>query len=754
MGVFGDLDGFHAELLSTYNVTIPDFCPDGKFYRAGERQHAWAIGTILTVQSKSYVTVFYGSWADSSGARRWNSYETSSLSARCAAQIKRDIKEHKEKIENERESEARRTANQFNPIFESATSADLHPYMASKGLDSNYVAKVLGAGELIVPMYLDDKFRSVQIIKKENGEFTKRFPSGTGKKGSYCLVGGGEGNAIFISEGFATACSVYEAMPEYKSYCAFDCGNLLPVAKYLRSRNPDTPIVICADNDASEAGIKAAKLAVNSIDGLSYVKPEAVGTDFNDLYTAKGPNEVTRILTSHLAGDHKWPTRHDGFVTWTLTGKMIKHFDHMYEYYAHKTGLIYARESKSFYAYHGTHYKMLTDDDIRSVCEHLLGIQARSNDREEFLKLCRAKAITGLDDFFDDSSPVRYVNFKNGVIDLSTGKLIPHDKRFRFRHEINCDIDMNMRTPTWDKFMDLITLGRKHLIENIEEFIGFALSGEGYYRFNTALILDGSGSNGKSTLLTAIRNLLGSKNVSAVSLSALGSNRFLSHQMANSQLNISEEEPKTVFSETGAFKKLTGNSVQFAEDKGKSGYSFINKSKVLISYNEVPFLGDESSGMLRRLLIIPCEQNFDANPSLKVENILEKILIESPGIAAKCLHAYTRLSARGKFNVSNETSAKVDSMRRDSNPVRDWALDMVDFSNADSWTQTDDLWREFEDFIGKGTRFTKIGFVKKLIQVCKIIGDEKRQYAVSVQRVAVGGSLKPRRGVSGISIKT
>jgi P4 family phage/plasmid primase-like protien len=758
LGVFGDLDGFHAELLSTYNVTMPDFCPDGKFYRAGERQHAWAIGTVLTVQSKSYVTVFYGSWSDSSGARRWNSYETSSLSARCAAQIKRDIKEHKEKIENERESEARRTANQFNPIFESATSGDLHPYMASKGLDSNYVAKVLGAGELIVPMYLDDKFRSVQVIKKESGEFIKRFPSGTGKKGSYCLVGGGDGNAIFISEGFATACSVFECMPEYRSYCAFDCGNLIHVAAYLREKNPDTPIVICADHDASNAGLKAASACVQKIKNLSFVIPPEEGNDFNDMFTKLGPARVTMILTKHLNGDHKWPTAASGFIRTVISQhgeKKTKMFVEMYEWFAAKSGLVYARDSRTFYAYVKTHYKPISDEEIRSVCEYSLGMPARGHDREEFLKICRTRSIVSVDDFFKEPDRVEFVNFKNGVIDLKSGLLVPHDKRYRFRYEIDNDIDMKMKTPTWNHFLKLITKDRQHLIDNIEEFIGFALSGEGYFRFNVPLILDGAGSNGKSTLIQSIMMLLGQKNTSSVSLSALSTNRFLSHELAQSMINVSEEEPKTVFSESGAFKRLTGNSAQFAEEKGKPGYSFVNKSKIIISYNEVPFLGDESTGMLRRLLIIPCEQNFDAHPELKIENVLEKLKAEAPGILAKCLAAYLRLSKRGHFVFSEETKARIDEMRRESNPVRDWILDMVELKNNDDiFTTTEDLWSSFEEFVGKSTRYSKVGFMKKMLNVCRALDDTGYKYRTEVARIPTHGTAKIKRIVKGVALRS
>lgn len=755
MGVF-DLSGFHSEIASRYGVAMPDFCPDGKFYRAGRDQHAWAIGTILTVQNKIYATVFYGSWSSGDGTQRWNSYTESSLSARSLAQIKRDIKAHQKKIDLERERVAEETANRYEPVFAMASIGDVHPYMVSKGLGSNYVAKVLGAGELAIPMRLNGKFRSVQLITRAGAGFDKKFPFGTGKRGASCLVGDGPGHTIFISEGFATACSVYEAMPDYKSYCAFDCGNLLSVAQVIRKDNPESPIIVCADNDASRAGVKAAQTCVNKVSNLSYVMPKQLGQDFNDVYVSEGAHKLTDILTQHLSGAHKWPSLDDGFITKVIADsgkeKIIKHFDQMYEYFAAQCGLIYARELKAFYAYNQTYYAPLSDDDVRSACERLLGVQARGFDREEFLKLCRARAIRDFDDFFKDSMSINFVNLKNGVIDLKSGRLLPHDKRYKFRYQIDNEIDMNMKCPTWEQFIGVVTKNRQHLADNIEEFIGFILSGESYFRFNSALILDGAGSNGKSTLIEAIMHIVGVRNLSAAPLHQMSGNRFLTHKLATSLVNVSEEEPKTVFSESGIFKKLTGNSTQFAEDKGKTGYSFINKSKILISYNEMPFLGDESTGMLRRLLVIPCEENLDVNPGLKIKNVMAKLRVEIPGIIARCLRAYVRLSDRGYFNISQETKARVDQMRRESNPVRDWALDMIRVKPG-SEVRTEVLWESFEDYVGKNGRLGKIGFMKKLISVCRAINDTGSYVGTEVRRVNLNGVSKLRKALVGIELK-
>ena len=81
---------------------------------------------------------------------------------------------------------------------------------------------------------------------------TKRFLSGGAKTGN-CYTIGEPGNIIFVVEGFATGATVYEATGTY-TVVAFDAGNLKPVALRLRRENPDSQIIVAADNDSEKKG--------------------------------------------------------------------------------------------------------------------------------------------------------------------------------------------------------------------------------------------------------------------------------------------------------------------------------------------------------------------------------------------------------------------------------------------------------------------------------------------------------------------
>jgi antirestriction protein ArdC/phage/plasmid primase-like uncharacterized protein len=111
---------------------------------------------------------------------------------------------------------------------------------------------VFTAGDLLLPAFeINGEIRSVQAIQS-NG--TKRFAAG-GAKQDTLQVAGGQGldaltrsPAIIIGEGYATADTLSQALG-FPTVAAFDSGNLPAVARLLREKFPNKPIIIAGDND-------------------------------------------------------------------------------------------------------------------------------------------------------------------------------------------------------------------------------------------------------------------------------------------------------------------------------------------------------------------------------------------------------------------------------------------------------------------------------------------------------------------------
>jgi len=121
---------------------------------------------------------------------------------------------------------------------------------------------------LVIPMRAGGVLHSLQFIGPDGD---KKFLSGGRVLGCYFSIGTTKGAlALAICEGFATGASTHEATG-YPVAVAFNAGNLLAVAKVMRDKFPDLPLILCADDDSQTAGnpgLTKATEAALAVDGL------------------------------------------------------------------------------------------------------------------------------------------------------------------------------------------------------------------------------------------------------------------------------------------------------------------------------------------------------------------------------------------------------------------------------------------------------------------------------------------------------
>lgn len=161
-----------------------------------------------------------------------------------------------------------------------------HSYLSTKGVKAHGLR--VHSGLLLVP--LRDAQGVLHSLQTITAEGDKRFLSGGRVKGCYLSIGRPSGR-IVIAEGYATAATIHEDTGSAVAV-AFNSGNLLPVAKALRSKYPCIDLVIAADDDwqtPGNPGLTAATEAARQA-GCLLAMPDFSGlqrgpkdTDFNDL---------------------------------------------------------------------------------------------------------------------------------------------------------------------------------------------------------------------------------------------------------------------------------------------------------------------------------------------------------------------------------------------------------------------------------------------------------------------------------------
>lgn len=155
-----------------------------------------------------------------------------------------------------------------------ATNA--HPYLQRKKIGA-FGVRQLRDSLVVAARDVDGQLHSLQFISADG---TKRFLTGGRIAGCYFAIGRPV-DALLVCEGLATGSTLYQATGKAVAV-AFNCANLLAVAKALRGKFKHMRLVICADNDAEtpgNPGVTHAWAAARAVGGLvAFPQFQAVAT--------------------------------------------------------------------------------------------------------------------------------------------------------------------------------------------------------------------------------------------------------------------------------------------------------------------------------------------------------------------------------------------------------------------------------------------------------------------------------------------
>lgn len=251
-----------------------------------------------------------------------------------------------------------------------------------------------------------------------------------------------------------------------------------------------------------------------------------------------------------------------------------------------------------------------------------------------------------------------WANVRNGTLVVNSDgivKLREHRKEDLFTHTLPYVYDSQAECPLWQQFLDrVLPEAEAQLI--LSEFIGYCLMK--HHRFEKMLWLFGSGQNGKSVTLEVIEALLGSMNVSYLSLSDLTNDDVKRAGFEGKMLNISTESGRDV--NPNVLKQLTsGERVTmkrlYVDPRETNDYG-----KVLAAFNDLP-RAENTFGYFRRLLILSYEVTI---PKEEVDrHLADKLKGELPGILNWVLRALPGLMARSEFTRSENCEKALERYR-------------------------------------------------------------------------------------------
>lgn len=299
----------------------------------GRSRSGWYILSYITLDNGDTATVgAYGNWRLSE--KKNISLKGIKTSPEEKQRLKKEAAERKKQFEAERKKKADQAANKAWRLWNRLHTSGDSDYLKRKQI-AGYGLRYGNAGTIIIPMH-NGRSQTVglQVIypdKQSNGRDKDFWPVGLEKKGASYQIGEapGQGDDIILCEGYATGASIYLATG-ITTVVAFDCNNLLPVARTIKARYPAARIIVAGDDDyktRGNPGSTKANLVAEKISGLAILpkfktRPEdEKWTDFNDLHVNEGIEAVKEQFERLKQNNEKDPWQRR--LSTTESGKII-----------------------------------------------------------------------------------------------------------------------------------------------------------------------------------------------------------------------------------------------------------------------------------------------------------------------------------------------------------------------------------------------------------------------------------------------
>lgn len=226
------------------------------------------------------------------------------------------------------------------------------------------------------------------------------------------------------------------------------------------------------------------------------------------------------------------------------------------------------------------------------------------------------------------------LNCMNGTVDLRTGELRPHNRSDLLTKLVPIAFDAQAAAPTWARFLERITNEDASLADYMQRAAGYTLTGD--VGEQCLFFLYGAGSNGKSTFVEALSDLLGDYWMKAPAEMLMQQrNAGIPNDIAmlpGARMVVASEMADGRRLDEAKVKDLTGGDTLTARFMRQEWFTFRPVFKLWMYGNYKPVIRGTDNGIWRRIRLIPFTATIsdeEKDPALS-----KKLRAELPGILA------------------------------------------------------------------------------------------------------------------------
>jgi len=315
-------------------------------------------------------------------------------------------------------------------------------------------------------------------------------------------------------------------------------------------------------------------------------------------------------------------------------------------------------------------------------------------------------------DAFDADADL--LNVGNGILDLRTRELRPHDPEALLTKLAGVTYDPAATCPRWLAFLEAVTCGDRDLAEFLKRSFGLALSAD--QSEQRLWIHHGEGSNGKGTALAVLHRVFGTYAGPAPVEILLarrndGDREIGVAKLAGKRLAFAQEADDGVRLSEATVKALTGSDPLTGRFLYQNNFEVLPTWHLHLAVNDRPTIRGTDHGIWRRVTLVPWNHTFgeaEKRPRAVVE---AELLAEGPGILNWLLDGYREWRADGLRPPEAVTGA-TSQYRSESDSVRAWIADAC-IVEAEAEAPASDLFVAYREWCrragDRGVSQTKFG---------------------------------------------
>jgi putative DNA primase/helicase len=281
----------------------------------------------------------------------------------------------------------------------------------------------------------------------------------------------------------------------------------------------------------------------------------------------------------------------------------------------------------------------------------------------------------------------------NGLLDVATRQLAPHDPRYFNVVAVPFPYDPDAGDPVrWFEFLDDLFADDPEAVAALQEWFGYVVSGR--TALQKILLVVGPPRSGKGTLSRVLGALVGRGNVAGPTLSSLGDGFGLAPLIGKSLAVVSDARLTGRGTSTVVERLLaiSGEDAITVDRKYRDQWTGPLPARFVILSNELPAFTDASTAIVSRFVVLQLERSFldiedpDLEPALHAE--LGPILTWA-------LDGLDRLGRQGRFTAPPSSRDAVATLIDLASPVRAFLRDRCTVDpNAE--TPCDEVYRAWK----------------------------------------------------------